>query len=121
MDGDLVFYLSYGDKLGLLSPNATTPYLIGFLNLSRTGPLVIDVPAGQIAGAILDFWQRPVADLGLTGPDGGAGGKYLLLGPGQEVQNTSGYIVRLHGSHLAGEAGRHGRRDWQAQQKGWGP
>ena len=56
-------------------------------------PLVIDVPAGQIAGAILDFWQRPVADLGLTGPDMGAGGKYLLLGPGQEVDDTSGYIV----------------------------
>jgi len=92
-DGDLVFYVSYRDKLGLLTSNATTPYLLGFPNLSRTGPLVIDVPAGQIAGAILDFWQRPVADLGLTGPDKGAGGKYLLLGPGQEVDDTSGYIV----------------------------
>src|SRR5665647_1505191 len=52
-DGDLVFYVSYRDKLGLLTSNATTPYLLGFPNLSRTGPLVIDVPAGQIAGAIL--------------------------------------------------------------------
>jgi len=92
-DGDLVFYVSYRDKLGLLTSNATTPYLIGFPNLSRTGPLVIDVPAGKIAGGILDFWQRPVADLGLTGPDMGAGGKYLILGPGQEVDDTSGYIV----------------------------
>ena len=29
----------------------------------------------------------------MTGPDRGAGGKYLLLGPGQEVDDASGYIV----------------------------
>jgi hypothetical protein len=45
-DGDVVYYMSYRDKLGLLTSNATTPYIIGFLNLSRTGPLVIDYPAG---------------------------------------------------------------------------
>jgi hypothetical protein len=92
-DGDVVLYVSYRDKLGLLTANTTTPYLLGFPNLERTGPLVIDVPAGKTAGAILDFWQRPVTDLGLTGPDRGAGGKYLILGPGQEVDDTSGYIV----------------------------
>ena len=93
MDGDVVYYLSYRDKLGLLTSNATTPYIIGFLNLARTGPLVIDYPAGPTAGGILDFWQRPVSDLGLTGPDKGAGGKYLILGPGQSVEDTEGYIV----------------------------
>jgi hypothetical protein len=92
-DGDLVDYVSYKDKLGMLTPNATTPYLLGFINLSRTGPLVIDYPAGQSAGGILDFWQRPIADLGLTGPDQGAGGKYLVLGPGQSVDDTQGYTV----------------------------
>lgn len=92
-DGDVVSYVSYRDKLGLLTANATTPYIIGFLNLSRTGPLVIDYPVGPTAGGILDFWQRPVTDMGLTGPDKGAGGKYLLLGPGQSVEDTKGYIV----------------------------
>jgi hypothetical protein len=92
-DGDLVYYVSFKDKLGLLTSNFSTPYIIGFLNLSRTGPLVIDYPAGPTAGGILDFWQRPVIDLGLTGPDKGKGGKYLLLGPGQSVDNTEGYIV----------------------------
>nr|WP_319396883.1 DUF1254 domain-containing protein [uncultured Desulfobacter sp.] len=92
-DGDLVYYVSFKDKLGLLTSNSSTPYIVGFLNLSRTGPLVIDYPAGPTAGGILDFWQRPVIDLGLTGPDKGKGGKYLLLGPGQSVDNTEGYIV----------------------------
>jgi hypothetical protein len=92
-DGDLVLYTSYRDKLGVLTANATTPYLGGFVNLTRTGPLVIDVPAGEIAGFILDFWQRPIIDFGLAGPDKGKGGKYLLLGPGQTVKDTKGYTV----------------------------
>jgi hypothetical protein len=29
----------------------------------------VEYPAGTTAGGFLDFWQRPVADLGLTGPD----------------------------------------------------
>lgn len=92
-DGDVVYYVSYRDKLGLLTSNATTPYILGFLNLSHTGPLVIDYPAGPTAGGILDFWQRPVTDMGLTGPDKGAGGKYLVLGPGQSVDAADGYTV----------------------------
>jgi hypothetical protein len=57
-DGDLVLTASFRDKLGILTANDTTPYLVGILNLQRTGPLVIDYPQGQTAGGILDFWQR---------------------------------------------------------------
>ncbi|WP_088889647.1 DUF1254 domain-containing protein [Leptolyngbya ohadii] len=93
-DGDLVLITSFRDRLGVLTCNATTPYLMGFLNLQRTGPLVIDYPKGMTAGGILDFWQRPITDLGLTGPDQGAGGKYLVIAPGQEVpQGAEGYRV----------------------------
>jgi hypothetical protein len=93
-DGDLVLTTSFRDKLGLLTANDTTPYVIGFLNLQRTGPLVIDYPKGQTAGGILDFWQRPVTDMGLTGPDQGEGGKYLLIAPGQELpRDADGYRI----------------------------
>ncbi|QYO62919.1 DUF1254 domain-containing protein [Leptolyngbya sp. 7M] len=84
-DGDLVLTTSFRDKLPILTANDTTPYVVGFLNLQRTGPLVIDYPKGQTAGGILDFWQRPITDLGLTGPDKGEGGKYLVLAPDQEA------------------------------------
>jgi hypothetical protein len=93
-DGDLVLTTSFRDKLGLLTANATTPYVVGFLNLQRTGPLVIDYPKGMTAGGILDFWQCPITDMGLTGPDQGAGSKYLVIAPGQEVpQGAEGYRV----------------------------
>lgn len=92
-DTDLVVYSSYKDRLGILTPNATTPYILGFGNLQRTGPLVVDYPAGPTAGGISDFWQRPLTDLGETGPDRAKGGRYLVIGPGQQVKNTAAYHV----------------------------
>jgi hypothetical protein len=92
-DTDMVIYETLTDKLGILTANATTPYIGGFPDLNKTGPLVIDYPKGATAGGIGDFWQRPVTDLGETGPDGGKGRKYLLLGPGQAVASTAGYAV----------------------------
>ncbi len=83
-DGDLVVYTTTEQKLGILTANATTPYIVGFCDLGRSGPLVVDVPPGPTGGLVDDFWQRPVADLGLAGLDKGKGGKYLFLGPGQE-------------------------------------
>jgi len=84
-DCDIVQYLSVRDKLGLITANATTPYVLGFVNTARTGPLVINFPAGETAGGIGDFWERNISDFGITGPDKGKGGRYLVLGPDQEA------------------------------------
>ncbi|WP_312168691.1 DUF1254 domain-containing protein [Microbacterium sp.] len=79
---DLVRYLSYRDRLGLITANATTPYILNFFDLSETGPLVIELPAGPTAGGVSDFWQREVGAMGEMGPDRGEGGKYVILAPG---------------------------------------
>ena len=92
-DIDVVLYTSFDDKLGILTPNVTTPYIWSMPDLGSTGPLVIDMPAGAAAGLVDDFWQRPVTDLGLAGPDQGRGGKYLIIGPGQDVPRAEGFIV----------------------------
>jgi hypothetical protein len=63
-DGDLVLMTNSRDKLGMLTPNDTTPYLVGLLNLERTDPLVIEYLKGPTAGDILDFWQQPISLLG---------------------------------------------------------
>lgn len=90
---DYVDYLTFKDKLGLLTANATTPYLMAFPNLRESGPLVVEIPAGPTAGGVADFWQRPITDTGQTGPDKGAGGKYLVLGPDAPDMNPEGYFV----------------------------
>jgi hypothetical protein len=94
-DTDMVIYETIQDKLGILTANATTPYIGGLPDLSKTGPLVIEYPKGATAGGIGDFWQRPITDLGQTGPDKGNGGKYLIVGPDQKAPPASGYRV-LH-------------------------
>ena len=58
LDCDIVRYLTPRDKLGLITANGTTPYILGFVNLKRTGPVVVESPTGETAGGAGDFWQR---------------------------------------------------------------
>jgi hypothetical protein len=83
-NGDIVVFKGYRSLSGLLTPNVTTPYVMGTMDLAVDGPIVVDVPAGLIAGAALDAWQRPLVDFGVAGADKGQGAKYLFVGPGQE-------------------------------------
>src|SRR5512137_341648 len=66
-----------------LTANNNTPYTWFWLDL-RQGPLVLEVPP-KVLGLIDDMWYRWNTDLGITGPDKGAGGKYLLLPDGYHV------------------------------------
>jgi hypothetical protein len=74
-----------------LTANNNTPYTWFWLDL-RNGPLVLEVPP-KVLGLIDDMWYRWTVDLGITGPDKGAGGKYLLLPPGYKDAVPDGYHV----------------------------
>jgi hypothetical protein len=86
-NGQIVAILSYEARRGILTANATTPYYLGFADLSA-GPLVVEMPARGVQGAINDAWQNAI-------PGTEVAGKYLVLAPGQEASgDTSNYIVR---------------------------
>ncbi|MBB5873832.1 hypothetical protein F4553_007266 [Allocatelliglobosispora scoriae] len=92
--GDLVHYSGYADRLGIITANATTPYILNFFDLAETGPLVIELPAGPTAGGVSDFWQREFGVLGEMGPDRGEGGKHLIVPPGEQPPaDIAGYHV----------------------------
>lgn len=74
-----------------LTANDNTPYTWFWLDL-RQGPLVLEVPP-KVLGLVNDMWYRWAGDVGLTGPDRGAGGKYLLIPPGYKGDVPSGYHV----------------------------
>jgi hypothetical protein len=74
-----------------LTFNDNTVYSWAWVDLSK-GPLVLEVPP-KVLGAINDMWFRWVVDLGITGPDKGRGGKYLLLPPGYKGAVPKGYHV----------------------------
>jgi len=74
-----------------LTPNTTTVYGFSCLNLTE-GPMVLEVPPG-VLGTVQDAYFRWVIDVGLTGPDGGKGGKYLFVPPGYTGTIPEGYFV----------------------------
>lgn len=75
-----------------LTPNSTTVYNFFCVDL-KEGPVVVEIPPNAL-GPINDAYFRFVSDVGLTGPDQGKGGKYLLVPPDYKGElPTSGYFV----------------------------
>jgi hypothetical protein len=85
-NGQIVAILSYEARRGILTANATTPYYLGFADLS-SGPFVLEMAARGVQGAMNDSWQNAI-------PGTDAPGKYLVLAPGQKVPDgVGGYNV----------------------------
>jgi hypothetical protein len=58
--------------------------------------VVLEIPAKTdktvMYGQIVDAWQVTIADVGPSGEDKGAGGRYLLIPPGYKDSIPTGYI-----------------------------
>src|SRR5215470_14106504 len=50
------------------TPNADVIYSMSYLDLKKTGPLVVAAPPNVI-GMFTDFFQRTITDVGAIGPD----------------------------------------------------
>ena len=74
-----------------LTPNTTTVYNLMEVDI-KDGPMVIEVPPG-VLGPIDDAFFRWVIDIGVTGPDKGKGGKYLLVHTSYKGAIPEGYFV----------------------------
>ncbi|PVB59846.1 DUF1254 domain-containing protein [Labrenzia sp. 011] len=79
-------------KTLLLTGNTSTMYAVGFLDLAKDGPTVIDLPPGML-GVLDDMAFRYMTDLGVAGPDKGKGGKFLVLPPDFKGEVPDGYFV----------------------------
>ncbi len=79
-----------------LTANNNTPYTWFWVDL-RNGPIVIEAPA-KVLGLVDDMWYNWAGDIGLTGPDKGRGGNYVLLPPGYKGEIPKGYFALRPGS-----------------------
>lgn len=84
--------MALGPRHLLFTGNSDTPYGLAAIDLTA-GPFVVDMPSGGFIALAMDRHQRWIADMGIPGPDGGHGGKYLLLPPGYRDATPDGYIV----------------------------
>jgi hypothetical protein len=87
-------------KTLVTTPNSDVLYAMSYVDLGKDGPLVMEAPP-ELQGILDDFWQRPIpvdggkfaGDVGYFGPDGGKGGKFLMLPPGYKGAVPEGYYV----------------------------
>jgi hypothetical protein len=87
-----IFDTLMDSKSLFLTGNTSTMYAVGFLDLKKDGPTVIDLPPGML-GILDDMAFLYMTDLGVAGPDKGKGGKYLVLPPGYDGDVPDGYFV----------------------------
>jgi hypothetical protein len=93
-------------KTLVTTPNSDVIYAMSYVDMGETGPIVFEAPP-NLQGILLDFWQRPIpvdggkfaGDVGLPGPDGGKGGKFLVLPPGYAGDVPGGYYVYRSGTN----------------------
>jgi hypothetical protein len=93
-------------KTLVTTPNSDVLYAMSYVDLGKDGPLVMEAPP-MLQGILLDYWQRPIpvdggkffGDVGLAGPDGGKGGKFLVLPPGYKGTVPEGYYVYRSGTN----------------------
>ena len=76
----------------VVTANTSTLYAYTYTDLAKDGPTVIEIPPGML-GFLNDAWQRFAGNMGVTGPDKGKGGKYLVLPPGYAGEVPDGYFL----------------------------
>jgi hypothetical protein len=74
-----------------LTANDNTIYSFIWID-TKASPIVVEIPP-KVLGTINDFWYKWVVDVGITGPDKGEGGKYLILPPGYTGEVPEGFTV----------------------------
>jgi hypothetical protein len=91
-DNEDMSLMAAGPRQVVFTANSDTPYGAATLDV-KDGPYVIELPAGPLIGLADDHNQGWILDMGLPGPDGGKGGKHLILPPGYKEEPPSGYFV----------------------------
>ncbi|MEH6472537.1 MAG: DUF1214 domain-containing protein [Halopseudomonas sp.] len=91
-DGDttISIYEGYDGVYPFITANVTTPYIISQVDLSITGPLIVNIPEGGVFGVANNAWQEPIKEI-----DSGKKESLLFVGPGQEYpKDFEGEIIR---------------------------
>lgn len=76
-DGQIQYFESYQSKLGGLTYNTSTPYVISFINVAKQ-PILITIPTNEVRGAVHNTWQIGLGQMTKIG-------QYLVVPKGSEV------------------------------------
>ena len=80
-DGQIHYFESYDSKLGGLTYNTSTPYVISFFNVA-TQPTLITIPTKEVRGAVHSAWQIGLSQMTEQG-------QYLIIPKGSEIPDAA--------------------------------
>jgi hypothetical protein len=73
-----------------ITANVVTPYTVSFLDLAKTGPVVVEIPGGGVYGVANNAWQEPIKEI-----NSGKAETLLFVGPGQDYpENFDGEVIQ---------------------------
>jgi hypothetical protein len=79
--GDILYWSDFmTSDVELLTGNTSVLYFFSLQDLSD-GPIIVNVPAGNLQGHIDNIYQQPMADFGIVGPNEGNEAFFLILPP----------------------------------------
>lgn len=87
----LIFNRRLTPKQVIMTASAEVVYAFTILDLSQTGPIVVEIPKHCSAGSF-DFWHGAVKDM-VNMPFNRSGGRYLVLPPGYTDVPPADYTV----------------------------
>ncbi len=76
-DSQIHYFESYESKLGGLTYNTSTPYVVSFINIAKQ-PTIINIPTDEVRGAVHNAWQVGLSQM--TKP-----GQYLIIPKGSTI------------------------------------
>jgi len=76
-DSQIHYFESYDSKLGGLTYNTSTPYVMAFFNVAKQ-PVMITIPTNEVRGAVHNVWQVGLSQM--TEP-----GQYVIIPKGSEA------------------------------------
>ena len=85
--GQVVYHESYQSKLGGLTFNTSTPYVVTYIDISKA-PALIEMPDAPVRGATHSMWQVGLAQM--TQP-----GKYLFVGPEMKLPSNLAEDIKV--------------------------
>ena len=80
-DGQIHYFESYDSKLGGLTYNTSTPYVLAFFNVAKQ-PVLITIPTNEVRGAVHNVWQIGLSQM--TKP-----GQYLIIPKGSDAPTNA--------------------------------
>ena len=83
--GSLDLMTTYKDPslYGFTTPNSIVRYIWNCYNFEKMGPMVMEMPGGDLVGLLMDHQMRFITDVGLTSKAGASPETIVFVGPNQ--------------------------------------